>query len=137
MKQVKRTFTEEQLTDVANHLLKDNPNKRIFAFYGKMGVGKTTLIKALCQTLGVTDIAGSPTFSIVNQYLTEDGESIFHFDFYRMKKEEEAYDIGYEEYFFSGNYCFIEWPEKIQALLPQGCVEVSLEEHQGVREIKY
>lgn len=129
-------FTEEQLPQVAHQLIQSCADSRIFAFYGAMGVGKTTLIKAVCKRLGVADIVGSPTFSIVNQYLTKAGESIYHFDFYRMNKMEEAYDIGYEDYFFSGNYCFIEWPEKIEALLPQACVRVYLEERDGLRYIK-
>ncbi|TVQ83540.1 MAG: tRNA (adenosine(37)-N6)-threonylcarbamoyltransferase complex ATPase subunit type 1 TsaE [Bacteroidetes bacterium] len=131
------SFTENQLGEVAQKLLKLNPDSRIFAFYGAMGAGKTTLIKAICNQLDVTDTVGSPTFSIINQYLTRHGENLYHFDFYRMNKLEEAYDIGYEDYFFSGNYCFIEWPEKIETLLPEGCCRVYLKEEDGLRYISF
>src|SRR5688500_16303499 len=90
---------------------------RVILFFAPMGAGKTTLINELCKQLGVTDQPSSPTFSIVNEYQSSNG-SIFHFDFYRLKDEGEAYDLGYEEYFYSGNYCFVEWPEKIMNLLP-------------------
>ena len=137
MSEVKERFNEPQLPEVAKKILTLNPHKRIFAFYGKMGVGKTTLIKALCKHLKVTDIVGSPTFSIINQYLTSQNTNVYHFDFYRMKKTEEVYDIGYEDYFFSGNYCFLEWPEKIEELLPADCLKVYLEEKDGLRHICY
>lgn len=136
MKETFEPFEEDNLEQVAAQLLQNLANNRIFAFYGAMGVGKTTLIKAICQYLKVTDTVGSPSFSLVNQYLVPDGHSVFHFDFYRMKKLEEAYDIGYEDYFYSGNYCFIEWPEKVETLLPAACVRVYLEERQGVRYIR-
>ncbi|MDR0972900.1 MAG: tRNA (adenosine(37)-N6)-threonylcarbamoyltransferase complex ATPase subunit type 1 TsaE [Prevotellaceae bacterium] len=100
----------------------------VFAFYGKMGVGKTTLIKAVCEELGVDDVITSPTFSIVNEYRSDSGELIYHFDFYRIKKLEEVYDMGYEDYFYSGALCFIEWPELIETLLPEDAVIVRLEE---------
>lgn len=128
-------FTEQQLGEVAATIIQNHPRNRIFAFYGSMGVGKTTLIKAICQCLQVTDTVGSPTFSIVNQYLTQQGESIYHFDFYRLNKLEEAYDIGYEDYFFSGRYCFIEWPEKIEILLPEDTVKIFLQEKDQLRHI--
>lgn len=118
----------EELPDVADALISAYPDRRIFAFYGGMGAGKTTFITVLCQRLGSLDEASSPTFNIINQYLTDSGDSLYHFDFYRIKKAEEAYDIGYEHYFFSGDYCFIEWPEKISELLPAECVEVKIEE---------
>ncbi len=130
-------FTESQLPEIAARILMDNPSQRLLAFYGKMGVGKTTLIKEICRQLKVKDLVGSPTFSIINQYITPDGNSLYHFDFYRMKSLEEAYDIGYEDYFFSGNYCFIEWPEKIETLLPESCLKIYLEEHEGIRTISY
>ncbi len=135
--EIKKDFTEDQLASIAGMIINDNPQARILAFYGKMGVGKTTLIKALCNHFNVTDIVGSPTFSIVNQYQSEKGESYYHFDFYRIKKPEEAYDIGYEDYFFSGNYCFIEWPEMIESLLPDDCLRIYLEEQDGIRTIRY
>ncbi|HEX7410529.1 MAG TPA: tRNA (adenosine(37)-N6)-threonylcarbamoyltransferase complex ATPase subunit type 1 TsaE, partial [Bacteroidales bacterium] len=99
-----------------------------FAMYGRMGAGKTTFIKAICRRLGVTDIVNSPTFSIVNEYRTTHGESIYHFDFYRLKHTAELLDIGYEDYFFSDSYCLLEWPEKIEELLPAGCIRVNIEE---------
>ncbi len=111
---------------VAQTMLNKHPEARIFAFYGSMGSGKTTFIKAICRILGVPDTVNSPSFAIVNQYDSGSGEPVFHFDFYRIKKTEEALDIGYEDYFFSGNYCFIEWPEKIEHLLPAETVRVSV-----------
>ena len=92
-----------------------------------MGAGKTSLIKELCNYMNVEDIVCSPTFAIVNEYKTNEGESIFHFDFYRIKSEKEAYDIGYEDYFYSGNYCFIEWSEKITELLPEKYVKIQID----------
>lgn len=107
----------EELPSIANEIISSAANSRIFLFYGDMGAGKTTLIKALCEQLGVTEPATSPTFSIVNEYIGKDNK-IYHFDFYRLKNETEALDMGYEEYFYSDAYCFIEWPEKIPNLLP-------------------
>lgn len=101
--------------------------RRVFAFYGKMGAGKTTFIKAVCEELGVEDVITSPTFAIVNEYTTGKN-SVYHFDFYRIKKLEEVYDMGYEEYFYSGALCFIEWPELIEELLPDDAVKVVIEE---------
>ena len=115
------------------HLMKD---KKIFAFFGTMGVGKTTFIKALCNELGVAEIVTSPTFALVNEYQTGLGKVIFHFDFYRIEKVEEVYDFGYEEYFYSGNYCFIEWPEKVAEILPEDVVYVHIVENEdGSRTI--
>jgi tRNA threonylcarbamoyladenosine biosynthesis protein TsaE len=119
--------SEENLRDIAVEILATYPSSRIFAFYGSMGAGKTTLIKVLCHELGVVDIVQSPTFAIINEYLTPVGESIYHFDFYRIKKAEEAMDIGYEDYIYSGNYCFIEWPELIGELLPNDVVKVFID----------
>ena len=116
-----------ELTSAANQLLKFRPDKKIFAFTGAMGTGKTTFIKAICEALGVTDVVSSPTFSIVNEYHTPKGEKIYHFDFYRIKSISEAYDMGYEEYFYSKAYCFVEWPEKIEGLLPEGAVVVKMD----------
>lgn len=107
--------------------------ERFFAFFGKMGVGKTTLIKELCAVLGVKDNVCSPTFAIVNEYSDRDDEPVYHFDFYRLKSVAEAYDIGYEEYFYSGCYCFTEWTEKVEELLPEHYVRVEIEEKDGVR----
>jgi tRNA threonylcarbamoyladenosine biosynthesis protein TsaE len=106
-----------QLPQAAEAILANSAGNKIFLFYGEMGAGKTTLIKVLCETLGVNEQATSPTFSIVNEYIGRDSR-IFHFDFYRLKNQTEALDMGYEEYFYSGAYCFIEWPEKIPDLLP-------------------
>ena len=115
-----------QLPAIASEILSFAPNNRIFIFYGDMGAGKTTLIKSLCKQLGSNDNITSPTFSIVNQYNGE-GATIYHFDFYRLKNEHEALDIGFEEYLYSGNYCFIEWPEKIPNLLPDNFISISIQ----------
>lgn len=119
-------FSLEELPQIAEQLLSAIGNHKIITFYGEMGAGKTTLIKQLCKTLKVTDTIQSPTFSIVNEYLTDDNQQIYHFDFYRIKEEEEALDFGVEEYFYSGSYCFIEWPEKIPNLIPEKAVKVSI-----------
>lgn len=101
-------------------------NKKIFAFYGEMGAGKTTFIKAVCKSMGVTETITSPTFSLVNEYETDNGMTIYHFDFYRIGNIEEVYDFGYEDYFFSDKICFIEWPELVETLLPEDIVEVKI-----------
>lgn len=115
---------------IAKKILMTFRDRRIFALSGEMGAGKTTLIQFLCKELGVTDFAISPSFSLVNEYRTSRGECVYHFDFYRINDIREAYDMGYEEYFYSGNYCFIEWPEKIMELLPDDCVHIKIEETQ-------
>lgn len=115
------------LGQAAKKLIEQFPDHRVFAFYGKMGAGKTTFIQAVCSELGTPDNVTSPTFALINEYKTLAGDSIFHFDFYRIKDLEEAYDLGYEDYFYSGSYCLIEWPEKIETLLPQNYVEVKIE----------
>lgn len=96
----------------------------VFAFHAEMGAGKTTFIKAVCEAMGIDDVINSPTFAIINEYTKPSGEPVYHFDFYRLKKEEEAFDIGCDDYFSSGCTCFIEWPEKIGTLLPDNCTEV-------------
>jgi tRNA threonylcarbamoyladenosine biosynthesis protein TsaE len=117
----------EHIREAAQEFIKHIGDHRVFAFYGKMGAGKTTFVKAICEELGVKDVITSPTFAIVNEYTT--GEVIiYHFDFYRVKKLEEAYDMGYEEYFYSGALCFIEWPELIEDILPDDAVRVSISE---------
>lgn len=121
-------FTLENIDKAASEFLKELGDRKIVAFYGSMGAGKTTFIKAICDVLGVTDTVNSPTFAIVNEYLAASGESVYHFDFYRIKKIEEAYDFGYEDYFYSGNLCLIEWPELIEELLPEDTVRVKIEE---------
>ena len=108
----------ESLNDVAADLLKKAETKKVWCFEGEMGAGKTTLIKQLGDVLGVVDVVHSPTFGIVNEYLRSNGEKVFHFDFYRIRNVMEAVDMGLEDYLYSGSYCFIEWPEKIAALLP-------------------
>ena len=116
----------EQLNSIAQQILDYTSSHKKFAFYGKMGVGKTTLIKALSLQLGVSDIVSSPTFSIVNEYQADENIQIYHFDFYRIEDEKEAYDMGYEEYFFSNAYCFIEWPEKISNLIKEDVVQIKI-----------
>ena len=117
----------DTIREAAREFIRLIGERRVIAFYGKMGSGKTTFIKALCEELGVNDVITSPTFAIVNDY-TANEESIYHFDFYRIKKLEEAYDMGFEEYFYSGNYCFIEWPELVEPLLPDDTLRVSISE---------
>lgn len=125
------------LDESAKMLLGHFPEERVFAFYGAMGAGKTTFIKAICQQLGSGDNVTSPTFALINEYTTERGYVIYHFDFYRIKKLEEAYDLGYEDYIYSGNYCLIEWPEMIESLLPEGIVEVRIQtDESGIRTVE-
>ena len=116
----------EQLNDVAKKILKSTSPHKKFVFFGKMGVGKTALIKALSLQLGVSDVVSSPTFSIVNEYHTDDKTIIYHFDFYRIEDEKEAFDMGYEEYFSSNAYCFIEWPERIPNLIEEEMVTIKM-----------
>jgi len=138
MKKVLFSDTPEDLTIAATRILEEMSSERIFAFYGEMGSGKTTLIKAFCSVLGSRDVVHSPTFSLVNEYEDDQGKSLYHFDFYRIKNIEEVYDIGFEEYVYSGNYCFLEWPERILELLPKTYVYVSIEiKEEEVRKIIY
>lgn len=123
-----------ELEQLSQRILSFAGNERIFMFYGNMGAGKTTLINSICANLGTLDKTSSPTFSIVNEYSLAEG-SIFHFDFYRLKNQTEALDFGYEDYFYSGNYCFIEWPEKIPDLWPDSFVEVKIEVLDNERRI--
>ena len=111
------TFSLNQLEEVAQKIIAENPNK-VILFHGEMGVGKTTLIKQLCKTLGVIGSTSSPTFSLVNEYQTIDNQIVYHFDFYRLNEEVEALDMGVDDYLYSGNWCFIEWAEKIPNLIP-------------------
>ena len=117
----------QNLTVGAQKFVDEMGENRVFAFYGKMGAGKTTFIKAICEALGVEDVVTSPTFAIVNEYADAKGEPVYHFDFYRIKNLREAYDIGCEEYFYSGYPCFIEWPELVEELLPEDTVKVCIE----------
>lgn len=124
------------LEAVSRELLDAFPLKRVFAFYGEMGAGKTTLIKALCRVLEVSDTTSSPTFGLINEYRSRKGSSIYHFDFYRIETLEEVFDIGYEEYMYSGDYCFLEWPELAESLLPEDAVRLSLKVNNGgIREL--
>lgn len=118
----------DSISEAAKQFVDAMGDNTVFAFYGKMGAGKTTFIKAVCETLGVRDVINSPTFAIVNEYLDGQGNPIYHFDFYRIKKEQEVLDIGYEDYVYSGNVCFMEWPELIEDLLPEDAVKVTIEE---------
>ena len=120
-------FKEEDIRQAARQFVEHMGENTVFAFYGKMGAGKTTFIKAVCEELGVDDTITSPTFAIVNEYEAANGRPIYHFDFYRIKKISEAYDIGCEEYFYSGHPCFIEWPELIEEVLPEDTIDVTIE----------
>ncbi|MBW6490565.1 MAG: tRNA (adenosine(37)-N6)-threonylcarbamoyltransferase complex ATPase subunit type 1 TsaE [Lentimicrobium sp.] len=115
-----------ELDEIAAQILDHFPNEKVFAISGSMGAGKTTFIQALCRKLLVTDTVTSPTFSLVNEYRTSCNNPVFHFDLYRLRKPEELLDIGYEEYFYSGNYCFIEWPENAGNLIPEGCLYINI-----------
>ncbi len=129
----------DQIATAAKQFVAAMDQSTVFAFYGKMGAGKTTFVKALCEELGVSDVVNSPTFSIVNEYRSDDtGELIYHFDFYRIKKIDEVYDMGYEDYFYSAALCFIEWPELVEDLLPGDAVKVTIEENEdGTRMVKF
>ena len=128
----------EHIHEAAREFISSMGESTVFAFYGHMGAGKTTFIKAVCECLGVEDVINSPTFAIVNEYRAESGELIYHFDFYRIKKLEEVYDMGYEDYFYSGALCFIEWPELVEELLPEDAVKVYIEENaDGTRTVKW
>jgi len=126
----------DEISKAAQEFVAAMGDKKVFAFYGKMGAGKTTFIKAVCEELGVEDVINSPTFAIVNEYVDGKGEPIYHFDFYRIKKEQEVLDIGYEDYVYSGNVCLMEWPELIENLLPDDAVKVTIEEEKdGSRKV--
>jgi len=128
----------DHIEDAAREFIRNMGDDTVFAFYGKMGAGKTTFIKALCKLLGVEDEVNSPTFAIINEYRSETtAELIYHFDFYRIKKLEEVYDLGYEDYFYSGALCFIEWPELVEELLPLDAKKVTITENaDGSRTIE-
>ena len=119
-------FSLDQLEEVAKQIIAQNPHK-VILFHGEMGVGKTTLIKQLCKSLGVTEATSSPTFSLVNEYQANDNQLVYHFDFYRLKNEIEALDMGVDDYLYSGNWCFIEWAEKIPSLVPEPHSVVTIE----------
>ena len=126
---------EHQLEQIATELLTDFKNNRVFTFSGNLGSGKTTFIKYLCKVQGVKGLVSSPTFALVNEYEGVNSLPVYHFDFYRIKNVREAYDMGYEEYFYSGRYCFIEWPEMIAELIPDNAVNIHIDVIDGVREI--
>ena len=123
------------IRELAGKFLSASGNIKVIAFYGSMGAGKTTFIKALCEELGSVDVVTSPSFTLVNEYLTKSGNDIFHFDFYRIKEIEEAFDFGFEEYLESGNYCFIEWPEKVEKLLPENTLKVNIAVNEDLSRI--
>ena len=129
----------DTIRESAREFIQNIGDRTVFAFYGKMGAGKTTFVKAICEELGVEDVITSPTFAIVNEYETSPKpQSIFHFDFYRIKRLEEVYDMGYEDYFYSGALCFIEWPELIEDLLPEDAVKVTITENaDGTRSVTF
>ena len=123
--------TLSEIPEISRKILDEYPDERVFAFYGDLGAGKTTLIKALCIVLGVTEEVTSPSFAIINEYESGGVDLIYHFDFYRIKKLEEVLDIGYEEYLFSGYYCFLEWADKIEELLPDRYVSISITKNEN------
>lgn len=128
----------EKLHEAARQFVENKGTGNVFAFYGKMGAGKTTFIKAICEVLGVEDVITSPTFALVNEYTSGDGDPIYHFDFYRIKKLDEVYDMGYEDYFYSGSLCFLEWPELIEDVLPEDAVKVTITEMpDGSRQVEF
>lgn len=128
--------SEKELLAIAQELFQSFPKTKKLAFYGNIGAGKTTFCKALCEVLKVQDLVTSPTFSIVNEYLSEQNGTVFHFDFYRLKDEQEAFDMGYEDYFYSNAYCLVEWPEKVESLLPSSFAKVQIHVENGERIIK-
>lgn len=132
-----RITSIDKIGEAAKEFVAAMGDRKVFAFYGKMGAGKTTFIKAVCEELGVEDVINSPTFAIVNEYVDGHGEPIYHFDFYRIKNLQEVLDIGYEDYVYSGHVCFMEWPELIENLLPEDAVKVIIEEEEdGERIVK-
>ncbi len=126
----------QELNEIAKAIVEVFKNEKKFVFFGEMGVGKTTLIKSICKALNVQDIVTSPTFSVVNEYQTDIGIAIFHFDFFRIKNKEELLDLGFEEYIYSDNYCLIEWPEKAEGLLDDNFVEIRMTKNKDCRTIK-
>lgn len=121
------TATQQQLPEVAKAILETYSNERVFGFYGEMGTGKTTLIKEICRQLGVQDITSSPTFAIINEYWTDNGNPLYHFDFYRIDEPADATRIGFEDYLYSGSYCFIEWTEKVEEILQDDFIPIRIQ----------
>lgn len=131
-------LSTQGIPSAARKLLNKFSSDRVFAFYGEMGAGKTTIIKEICRQLGVRESEmSSPTFALINEYRSAKELPVFHFDFYRIKDETEVFDLGYEEYFYSGNYCFIEWAEKIPNLLPQNCIKIKIKVEKEKRKLWY
>ncbi len=136
MEQLYHCRTLDELDGIATEILSTCPGPGLYALYGEMGSGKTTLIKSFCKSLNTTDNVTSPTFALINEYQTEHSGPVYHFDVYRIKKLEEVMDLGYETYFYSGNYVFVEWPELIEELLPENYVYIQIREvEDGRREI--
>ena len=128
----------DTIGEAAREFIAQMGDSKIFAFYGSMGAGKTTFVKILCEAMSVTDTVNSPTFAIVNEYDTPSGRPIYHFDFYRIKRLAEVYDMGYEDYFYGRGLCFIEWPELVEELLPDDTVKVTIEElPDGTRQVRF
>ena len=126
----------QELDEIAKAIVEVFENEKKIVFFGEMGVGKTTLIKSICKILNVQDVVTSPTFSVVNEYQNKDGNSLYHFDFYRIKNQEELFDLGLEEYIYSDNYCFIEWPEKAKGLLSDNFIQIQMTKNKECRIIK-
>ena len=128
----------DTIHEAAKEFLQNMGDGKVFAFYGKMGAGKTTFVKAICEELGVEDVITSPTFALVNEYTAGDGSPVYHFDFYRIKHLAEVYDVGYEDYFYGRGLCFIEWPELVEELLPEETLKVTIEEQSdGSRVVEF
>jgi tRNA threonylcarbamoyladenosine biosynthesis protein TsaE len=128
----------EDISQVAGEFINAVKDKKLFAFYGNMGVGKTTFIKEICRQLGVIEVVTSPTFALINEYHTKDNQLVYHFDLYRINKIEELFDFGYEDYLYSSHYCFIEWPEKAEDILPGHMLKVNMiEKNDGSRKIEF
>ena len=136
MSKIFYTNKAQELDEIAKAIVEVFENEKKIVFFGEMGVGKTTLIKSICKVLNVQDVVTSPTFSVVNEYQSKDGNSLYHFDFYRIKNQEELFDLGLEEYIYSDNYCFIEWPEKAEGLLSENFVQVQMTKKKECRIIK-
>ena len=136
MSKIFYTNKAQELDEIAKAIVKVFKNEKKIVFFGEMGVGKTTLIKSICKVLNVQDVVTSPTFSVVNEYQNKDGNSLYHFDFYRIKNQEELFDLGLEEYIYSDNYCFIEWPEKAEGLLSDNFIQVQMTKNKECRIIK-
>lgn len=136
MSKIFYTNKAQELDEIAKAIVKVFKNEKKIVFFGEMGVGKTTLIKSICKVLNVQDVVTSPTFSVVNEYQSKDGNSLYHFDFYRIKNQEELFDLGLEEYIYSDNYCFIEWPEKAEGLLSDNFIQVQMTKNKECRIIK-